>query len=68
MTEPVRLLRWRTKSVIEAVELTLSDRQANDIYSDVYRMQRDLPGARQEYPMIFALYDTLNQAGVDGSR
>lgn len=62
------LLRWRTTQVVEAVDISLTDREANELYSDIYRMQRDLPGARENYSMVFAVYDTLNAAGVDGTR
>ena len=61
-------MNYQTKSEIVEVRLVLTDREANDLYSDVYRMQRDLPGARKDYPLIFAVYDTLDRAGVDGTR
>ncbi len=59
---------WTTETQVVTVALRLTDRQANDLYGDIYRMQRDLPGSRQEFPMVFEVYDTLDKAGVDGTR
>lgn len=61
-------MEWRTETRTVVVQLTLTDREANDLYTDIYQIQRERPGARSAYPLIFALYDTLDKAGVDGTR
>lgn len=57
-------------TLVTGYTLHLTREEANAFYNDVYRLSRDMRRsevARYEYPNIFAVYDELARAGVDGT-
>lgn len=68
MIEKDRFVQYTVKTEVSWVELKLNDRQANDLYNEIYRLARDVPNARPDHPQLFGIFDTLSLAGVDGTR
>lgn len=63
-----KTVQWTTETKVAWVGLKLTDRQANDLYNEIYRLARDVPDARHDHQQLFALYDALSAAGIDGTR
>lgn len=61
-------LLCETQTQIVQVVLKLTERDAHDLYNDIYRLDRDVPSAARDYPLIHSVYDALDQAGIDGTR
>jgi hypothetical protein len=61
-------LVWEQQTQVVQISIKLTEREAHDLYSELYRLQRDMPDAPDELPLTFSVWDALHRAGVDGTR
>jgi hypothetical protein len=62
------VINWRVKTEITVITLEMTDREANDLYNELYTIQRDHTGVIEERPVLHDVWGALGSAGVDGTR